>query len=399
MNRTFREKKMDIGKRLGVSFASLLVVSIAANSYTLNSMINIGNESQEFFETSYEAVREGQSIRRDIASIHQNMACMVLDPYSTESQSLANNYVGDYVATIEGSFSSAKSSLSHLKQIAPQEMDTITKLEQSLQTFESLYIKLKETDANVNLGVANQPEESVAYQTQLQNININEILGINSSLLNSYLDVRNQSLDLYEKLELSAGQFNDSIQTELNNSMYMAAILSTSLAVLGVVLSVKITKGIKDPIEELKVAAKEMAKGNFDIDIKNTSTDELGVLSDSMRLLLNNTKGVVSDTSRVLSSVASGDFTVIPNANYVGVFKEIETSLENITEDLSNIISNIRDAADEVESASEQVSSGAHMLAQGATEQSGSIDELLLTIQDISAKINNTAKSANKANE
>ncbi|MCU9815306.1 HAMP domain-containing protein [Paraclostridium sp. AKS73] len=143
---------------------------------------------------------------------------------------------------------------------------------------------------------------------------------------------------------------------------------------------------MKKPIEELEVAANKMAVGDFDIDLNYESKDELGVLSNSMTQMSNKIKDIIEDTVRVLGDVSSGNFNTDTNAEYIGVFKYIEKSINRITNDLSETMEQINIASEEVGAASDQVASGSQMLSQGATEQASAIEELSSTINEISEK-------------
>ncbi|MCG4734803.1 methyl-accepting chemotaxis protein, partial [Casaltella massiliensis] len=74
-----------------------------------------------------------------------------------------------------------------------------------------------------------------------------------------------------------------------------------------------------------------MAVGDFDIDLNYESKDELGVLSNSMTQMSNKIKDIIEDTVRVLGDVSSGNFNTDTKAEYIGVFKYIEKSINKIT--------------------------------------------------------------------
>ncbi|MEG1311518.1 MAG: hypothetical protein RR942_11840 [Romboutsia sp.] len=70
-----------------------------------------------------------------------------------------------------------------------------------------------------------------------------------------------------------------------------------------------------------------------------------------MRKMIRVTKEIINDTTRVLGEIASGNFNTKPQVEYIGIFKEIENSLDKITYDLSETMSQINLASEEVESA------------------------------------------------
>jgi methyl-accepting chemotaxis protein len=208
----------------------------------------------------------------------------------------------------------------------------------------------------------------------------------------------NYANELYNKT-LSV---DDVFMTESNESIATSTTIGIILMIIGVIavliISTILRKSLVEPLTEIEDASTCMSNGDFNVDVKYTSKDELGNLSESIRVLAHRTKDVVNDTVRVLESFAEGNFNINTKSEYIGVFKGVEKSIEKIASDLSDTMIQISSASDEVESASEQVSSGSQMLAQGATEQASSVQELSATLSEISKKIKHTAENASHAN-
>ncbi|MBN7772869.1 methyl-accepting chemotaxis protein [Clostridium aminobutyricum] len=173
----------------------------------------------------------------------------------------------------------------------------------------------------------------------------------------------------------------------------LAALLAAAFIMM--VLAGKITK----PIREVEAAAKELAEGNFDYEITYSSQDEIGNLADSMRTMIMRTKDVITDTSRALDEMSKGNFDLNSTAEYVGIFKQIETSMMNIVLKLSQTLHTIKTSADQVDIGAEQVSTGSQALAQGAIEQASSIEELAAAVNQIAEKVKANAEHAITANK
>lgn len=185
----------------------------------------------------------------------------------------------------------------------------------------------------------------------------------------------------------------------------ITTIIASTIGVISVVIGLAaafvLTKNITSAVKEVNDAAGKMAQGDFDVDIKYTSKDEFGQLSDSMRKLCESTREVISDMNYVLKEVADGNLTVDTNAEqaYVGDYAEILQSTRSFVAKLDETLLKINEASEQVSSGSEQVSAGAQALAQGATEQASSIEELAATIHVIHGQINKNAEHAKEANE
>ncbi|WP_338562706.1 methyl-accepting chemotaxis protein [Paraclostridium sordellii] len=364
-------KNLKIGKKLGLAFVILLVITAFSSFYVLFNLKKSSQQSHDLFRGPYQVTNNALGVRRDIVSIDQNVM-----------NAVAGNKPKEHEISAQKDFESIDNSIKVLKENSRGDKQLIDNLEAAIanlkQQNQLIYSFLDKGD------VANA-----------QKIAVTE----GSGYYQAYVDSVNSAKAIYEDEAARGVRFDK----EIENTASKAMITSTTMCILsilaGVVICIYITKSLKQPIEELEVAANKMAVGDFDIDISYESKDELGSLSNSMRLMSNNTKDIIDDTVYVLSEIASGNFNVNPEADYIGVFKNIENSVYKITEDLSETMEQINLASEEVGTASNQVSSGSQMLAQGATEQASAIQELSATIIEISEKIKDTAKNAKEANE
>lgn len=190
---------------------------------------------------------------------------------------------------------------------------------------------------------------------------------------------------------------NEFMQGTYTSILICVIIIILSLIAASVILTM-LANSISRPITAVSKAASEMAKGDFEVSIDHTSCDEIGSLAESMRQMMATTKSIIGDTTRGLQEIANGDFNIAPRAEYIGVFKGIETAMSRIIADLSETMSQITISAEEVSSGSEQVSSGSQALAQGATEQASSVQELSAAINEVSEQIRSNAANATEVN-
>ncbi|GAA0104901.1 methyl-accepting chemotaxis protein [Paraclostridium sordellii] len=364
-------KNLKIGKKLGLAFVILLVITAFSSFYVLFNLKKASQQSHDLFRGPYQVTNNALGVRRDIVSIDQNVM-----------NAVAGNKPKEHEISAQKDFESIDNSIKVLKENSRGDKQLIDNLEAAIanlkQQNQLIYSFLDKGD------VANA-----------QKIAVTE----GSGYYQAYVDSVNSAKAIYEDEAARGVRFDKEIENTASKAMITSTTMCIVSILAGVVICVFITKSLKQPIEELEVAANKMAVGDFDIDINYESKDELGSLSNSMRLMSNNTKDIIDDTVYVLSEIASGNFNVNPEADYIGVFKNIENSVYKITEDLSETMEQINLASEEVGTASNQVSSGSQMLAQGATEQASAIQELSATIIEISEKIKDTAKNAKEANE
>ncbi|CEH35546.1 methyl-accepting chemotaxis protein [Romboutsia lituseburensis] len=362
-------KNLKIGRKLRLSFILVLLVSIFTISYTVLKLIHLGTLTDEIFSGPYEVTSEAMGVRREVNSIGRCLVSEVLSEGSIE-------YKDEVLKNLDSAY---------------ERLDIVRKNyvgdKSHVDAMENAVNKLKE-QANITYSFL----ESGNLEGAKSNLNSPSYKAI-------FDESSKASIALYDNSRMDGENFHKDIKNTVKNVVLIAIILGIATIAIGLFIAVYITNLLKNPIEEIEVAANKMAEGDFDIEVNYESADELGILSDSIRQMSDRINLVIKDSVRVLDEVSAGNFNVETEVEYVGVFENIRNSINKITSDLSETMSQINSASEEVEAASEQVASGSQMLSQGATEQASSIEELSATIADISEKIKTTASNAKEANE
>ncbi|MBN9647286.1 HAMP domain-containing protein [Terrisporobacter glycolicus] len=368
MNRRFTNLK--IGKKMVLGFGMLLIAFAIIGTLSLRNLRVVGGHTVDLFEGPYQLTNEAMAIRRGITSVDQNIAYALVQKDISNFEAPINEYFNDLYERIE-----------KIKNNPEADIDLAKKLETSVGNFQQEYEKIKGVINNGNTKTINKL-----------------IVDEKSDYFLAYMDVAENAGTLYDN-EIEKGiLFKENVTKKVRKVWTICVVMSTCTIIGAIVIGIYITRKIRQPIEELEIAANKMSLGDFDIEIDYESEDELGSLSNSMISMSNTIKAMIGDVVNVLQEIASGNFDVEPKVEYIGVFNSIEKSLEHITNELSDTMSQINVASDQVQSASDQVASGAQMLSQGTTEQAGSIEELSATIAEISNQVKETAKNAQEAN-
>ncbi len=198
-----------------------------------------------------------------------------------------------------------------------------------------------------------------------------------------------------------ADQLYADVQEVITLTDLVVAIMGVLAIAIAIFFMLYITKMLRTGINEVHHAALQMAKGDFDVNIKYKSKDEIGQMGEAIEQLASNAKNVVTDIGVVLGEVSEGNLNVRTQHTelYTGIYNDILLSMRSLVTRLSDTMLNIDTAADQVSSGADQVACGAQALSQGATEQASSIEELSATINVIAEMINENAKDAGEANE
>ena len=183
------------------------------------------------------------------------------------------------------------------------------------------------------------------------------------------------------------------------NQLLFSLILSEVIIfmLVQIINFVRISKALH-PLRKISDAGKEVANGNFDVEIHYPKQDEIGELSSSISEVIGRSKKIVFDLRDRLEAMAGGNFTEnLESEDYIGDYAPLLESLKNIQSDMNKTLQEVHSSSVQVLRSAEQVNTGAQSLSQGATEQASSIEELSANMQDISHSIQASTKTAGEA--
>jgi methyl-accepting chemotaxis protein len=171
-------------------------------------------------------------------------------------------------------------------------------------------------------------------------------------------------------------------------SVQITVILAATVMFLAVFLGFFIARIISRPVKELAAAADRMALGDVGVVILTDTRDEVGMLANSFRNMVENIK----EAAVAAEKVAGGDLTV-----RIKVKSEADllgTSLDAMVRNLTGIVNQVKSAADNVAAGSQELSSSSEELSQGASEQAAAAEEASSSMEQMSANIRQNADNA-----
>ena len=209
-----------------------------------------------------------------------------------------------------------------------------------------------------------------------------------------YVPLQIEGVDWWVQTAMTIPHFDQE-----KNQLLFALILSEVIIfiLVQIINFVRISNALK-PLKKISEAGKEVAGGNFDVEIHYPQQDEIGELSRSISEVIGRSKKIVIDLRDRLDAMAGGNFTEnLESEEYVGDYAPLLESLKHIQEDMNRTLQEVHASSVQVLSSAEQVNTGAQSLSQGATEQASSIEELSANMQDISQSIQASTKTAGDA--
>ncbi len=179
----------------------------------------------------------------------------------------------------------------------------------------------------------------------------------------------------------------------------VAIIVLLVVAVLNLVLVLKVSGSVVlslvQPVKELEEAAKQMAEGDFSIHVTYESDDELGQLAVCFRETSSSIKMIIHDLSYIVSELNKGNFNVKSGCKekYTGDYGPLLTDLREMVSHISEVLGGIQNVADQVAVGSSELANSAQVLAEGAANQSSAVEQLLATVTEVTAQVEENSRA------
>lgn len=210
---------------------------------------------------------------------------------------------------------------------------------------------------------------------------------------------------LYEQVHTDMSEFMDiyinrghELETRLAILKVVLIILITIVIVTSFVIAVKlgdrIAAGIAKPLGELSERLKTFAGGELSSPFPDAdSKDEVSEIVDEAKSMAMNLNLIINDAEQLLEEMASGNYAVNSKMEecYVGDFATLKEAINQLNVQMNETLHHIEEAASQVSAGSRNLAESALSLSEGATDQAGSVEEIQLTIADLSEGVQKTA--------
>ncbi|RFZ76318.1 methyl-accepting chemotaxis protein [Lacrimispora amygdalina] len=170
------------------------------------------------------------------------------------------------------------------------------------------------------------------------------------------------------------------MESEFMSGVTVSMLGSLLLGIVSMILAglamLHIANRITKPIGQAAEAIERLSGGDLNLELSVKRSDEIGQIVQKVNEMAGKYKDIISDISRFLHEISSGNLQAESGCQYPGEFNGIRTSMEAIAFRLRETLLRIKASADEVTEGSGQVWNGAQELAKRSAEQSGAIEEL-----------------------
>ncbi len=193
-------------------------------------------------------------------------------------------------------------------------------------------------------------------------------------------------------------------KSQINMEIYKLIIIYTIstplILVVCYVLGLRIEKKLFKPLLTISEKVNKLSEGNLKISFDEPPVSkEVHLLTSSLNNMTNMLSTYISDIDISLRNVSEGRIDTISDIEYIGDFKLIKSSINNIRISLGELLNKLFITSDQLVAGANQVATGSEELSRGATDQASAIEELSASLNDVSSQIYKNAENTNKSKE
>lgn len=375
-------KNLKVSKKMWLIVIPAMVALIALLALFIYRSNDISQESKKvLYDEIFVSTAEILNADRDFyqAAIAEKEIFLGGDKLPAEKK---EQLIGDYIENLEqviDRITGAMDNLKGNKQLYSQFTENTENM-----TLEQLYISFQEDfdlwqkAYDIENGTGDMEAKQLAFDEARGKINL-----------------------MTELLERYAEYISDSIRNEVRNTIIVSvtAIVLIILAIF--ILSIFIIRYLRKNIQNVTNDMDNLANNNLAFEPHNTkSKDELGILSGSVKTLVDSLRSIISLLNNTSTELSSTSRIMKVNASEVTTsINEIARAVEEIAESAGKQASDTEEVAKEIDTLGVVVSKNAESATQ-LTIASGQIKEVtnegLIIVNKLSEITNNNETSFNE---
>lgn len=209
-----------------------------------------------------------------------------------------------------------------------------------------------------------------------------------------YGSCRTNYFDSYLVYAMTISDFT----SEKSSVTLMIIISGIVILIATLIISIFFSNRISKPIVSSTKRINQLAQGNLSAPVEVWySKDELGVLTSSLEETIVCIRKYINLIIVALNQISDGNLTHRMEGTFKGDFQQIKNNFNEILESLSDTFSSINTAAEQVNTGAIQVSNSAQAVSQGSTQQASAIEELSVTLKNVSKQVEQNSRDAKNA--
>ena len=364
--------KWTIGKKLFMAFSLIILLFVGFAVYGVSLFIEFEEDI-----TSYRDIQKEINVSKDLQLKVVNIWQFLTDASLTKDKSVIEEEA-------KPNYDAAQKLIINLTKL--NEKEDVHKAR--LKVISSNLDKMWET--------GNRMYKSYLLDWEKGNVVMKEYDGISGTVIN----------DIAKIVKDMNKEGNDSVEEMfkmVKSAELIVIVVGIAIVVIGLTLSLIITKNITKPLHQGVACAQKLADGDLTIKMDmSLHSDETGQLLDSMKYMLDRLKSIIGDIIDISNSLASSSEEISSSASNLSEgsqsqaasVEETSASTEELTASIKVVYENTKEMKDKSEQ-SLRVAHDQKEIMISVSEEMKSINESAEQIGEIVKVINDIADQTN----
>ena len=375
--------KLRVGAKIAAGFAVILVILFVMGGYAYYKAGETGDHLENIQRASLRGDAAGQAQESYLNAVMATRGYMA---YGTET----------FIKQIDDNFNAALKHAEEAQQAARR-----PEIKAAIEQFKANVAKHKAGIQGQLLPAVkayhqekNSPTANVATMKELENKYIT--IGRDLTSLTVLIDKASKEVtNEATKTTNDRMKILDDIVTAQERLMLILTIVSL---VLGILISVILTRSITKPLTAMRERVDEMAQGRFDKDMEKTilgRSDEFGDMAKSFDAMTRNMRTMIQQVSQSSEQVAASSEQLTAGAQQSAeASNNIATSITQVAQgsekqvsavnDTSAIVEEISATMEEVSATAAEMATMSEQAAGAATEGKQSVDRAVTQMREVS---------------
>jgi len=237
-----------------LGYSITLILTLVVIGWALKNIVELGDATDSILQENYRSILAAENMIDAIERQDSGLLLMLLG-YVEENQALFDEQSVNFLIW----FGRAKDNV------------TIPGEQEIVDSIDRLYKKYLQTSSELKIRVASGDTSAPQFY--------------HDAVLPAFMNVRNECANLRETNQKTMFDASVVAGSVAKRAIWSMIIIGAIAVVVGLGFSVLLSKLIVRPLRQMNEATKKIAAGDYDINIRTRSRDEVGNLADGFNLM------------------------------------------------------------------------------------------------------------------
>lgn len=237
-----------------LGYGIILILTMLVIGWALKNIVDLGDATDSILQENYRSILAAENMIDAIERQDSGLLLMLLG-YVKENQELFEEYSASFLLW----FGRAKDNV------------TIPGEQGIVDNIDSLYTKYLQTSSTLKIRIASSDTGAAEYYHEF--------------VLPAFMAVRNECANLRETNQKTMYDASVVAGKVASRAIWSMIIIGSIVIIVGIGFSILLSKIIVKPLRQMNEATKKIAAGDYDVNIRTRSKDEVGNLAEGFNIM------------------------------------------------------------------------------------------------------------------